>query len=304
MAGTVLWLLHLGPAVPAPISRRDLVALLALAPLALAPLGACARRVDRTGPKDDEALRALVAAARSRPATFALQGRFTIRLEGPGLAGTTKGALVLAQPDRFRVEVHNPVGPPMMLLASDGRALNVWVSKNNRFYRGEDASQVLQQLTGGAVQLSDVNLLLTGGLPLPEAEIRDLRLDEDGLVRLSLAAPEGVSVHAALDPSTGLLRQMEVVAAPTGLDPGVALPQAMVVVEVLSTMKVGDQRLPESMLVRMPTLGWTVGLDFVSWDELGQIPEVFALSPPPGAGEQDLVGALRTIALGGVAPGR
>ncbi len=287
--------------MPASPSRRDLLAL-----LAVVPLMACVRRVDGGPPGAPTSLQAIVQAARERSAPFALQGRFTVRLEGPGAAGTTKGALVLGQPDLFRVEVHSPVGPPMMLLASDGTSLHAWIAKGNRFYRGQDAAAVLDQLTRGAVGLSDVNQVLTGGLPLKDAPVHDLALGEDGQVRLRMDGPEGVQVHARLDPSTGLLSRIEVVAGPETfgpgtLGPGLNLPVSLVLVEVLSTMRAGRDRLPESIRMRLPTMGWTISLDFLSWDELGQIPEVFSLAPPAGASEQELAAALRALAEGGPA---
>lgn len=282
--------------MPTSTSRRDLLAL-----LAVVPLMACVRRVDASLPGAPTSPQAIVQAARGRSAPFALQGRFTVRLEGPGVAGTTKGALVLGQPDLFRVEVHSPVGPPMMVLASDGKALNAWIAKGNRFFRGDDAAAVLDQLTRGAVNLSDVNQVLTGGLPLHDAPVHDLAQDPDGLVRLSMDGPEGVQVHARLDPSTGLLASLEVVAGPDTFAPGLNLPVSLVLVEILSTMRAGRDRLPESIRMRLPTMGWTVSLDFLSWDELGQIPQVFSLAPPPGASEQELVAALRALAEGGPA---
>lgn len=230
-----------------------------------------------------------------------MQGRFTVRLAGPGLAGTTKGALVLAQPDRFRVEIHSPVGPPMMLLASDGRALHAWLSRDNRFYRGDDAARVLAQLSGGAVGLADVNRLLTGGLPLASAEPRELRQDEDGRVRLRLEGPEGSRVQASLDGGSGLVRDLQVYGPTVALAPGLELPVPLMDLQILEVDRRFRQQLPALLKIRLPTLKTEVELEFLSWDELGQIPEVFSLQPPPGAQERDLVESLRRLAEAGEA---
>jgi hypothetical protein len=61
-------------------------------------------------------------------------------------------------------------------------------------------------------------------------------------------------------------------------------------------MKVGREQLPEELVLTVPTLGWTVELEFDVWDELGVIPNVFTLAPPPGVVEKDLVGAITELA--------
>jgi hypothetical protein len=284
-----------------PTSRRDLLALLGLAlaggPLGAACAGGAARRRGPSASADE--LEALVSAMRGADAPFALQGRFSVRLESPGVSGTTKGALVLHQPDRFRIEIHSPFGTPMVLIASDGQALHAWAAKDNRFFRGDDAAAVLSQLTAGAVALSDVNAMLTGALPLPQAPVLDLAEDDEGLVRLTLAGPEAVQVRAVLDPRTQRTRQLRVLRAEgpgAGPVPGLPTGETLLQVDYLEVARVGRSLLPEQLRVSLPTLGWSLELEFLSWDELGRIPEVFALTPPPGATERDLVQTLQGLA--------
>lgn len=294
--------------MPGP-SRRQLLQTgaggLAWALLSASLAGCAARRAARRAiDSREETLLVTVDAVRGATAPFALRGRFSVRLDSPGASGTVQGAAILHQPDRFRIELLSPFGTPLLYVASDGRALHAFSHRDGRFFRGDDAARVLGELTGGAVGLADVNRLLTGLLPLPEAPLVELYEDEAGLVRLTLEAPEDVRILAALDPKEELVRELRVVRLGDGPPievPGVAgavMPAGETLVEVAytETMRVGRDRLPEDIRVSLPSLGWTLDLAFQSWDALGQIPEVFELAPPDGAVEQDLVQTLKDLA--------
>jgi len=292
-------------------SRRDLLLQLLGAAVLLPPaltagsvlLPGCAprRAAQRAFDQSGDTLMVTVDAVRAAKAPFALQGRFSVRLESPGANGTVQGALILHQPDRFRIELLTPFGTPLFYVASDGRALNAWSQRDGVFYRGTDAERVLDQLTGGAVDLADVNALLTGLLPLPDAPIVGLSEDHDGLVQVILQAPEDVRVLAVLDPKDELTRELRVVRVDSEstlpiTDEAVPKGETLVELRYLESMRVGRTRLPESVVVSLPTLGWTLELSFLSWDELGQIPEVFELAAPAGATELDLVATLQALA--------
>lgn len=254
-------------------------------------LGCGPRAVRRTS--DDPA--ALLDAARARTVPFALQGRFAVTLRGPDLSASTNGGLVVHRPDRFRVEILTPLATPLLSVASDGQALHAFTSADRDFYRGDDAVAVLAELTGGAVSLADVVAVLTGMLPMAGADVTSLTEREGGGAEVGLRVaplPSGdqVVVRADLDPD-GVVRTVSVERSAVGGQPLVVLE-----VETLDTMRVGRSRLPEELQVRLPTLGWTVDLEFSAWDELGQIPDVFSLQPPPGSNEKDLVTTLRELA--------
>ena len=53
--------------------------------------------------------------------------------------------------------------------------------------------------------------------------------------------------------------------------------------------------MPEEFKVELPTLGWTLEIEVHTWDEMGVIPEVFTLAPPPNAVEKDLVQTLTDL---------
>lgn len=281
------------------LPRRDLLSMLVggLAVAVAAPGCRRGRRPAIDTALDDDALQLVVESVRSAGAPFALQGRFSVHLESPGTSGTTRGALILHNPDKFRIEILTPLGTPMVMLASNGRALNAWSQRDGTFYRGDNASAVLAELTTSAVGLADVNALLTGLLPLPEAPITALAEDSDGNVRLTLQAPGDVQVRAVIDPKTELVRELRVVrvGGKTPL-PGLPTGETMVEVDYLATTRIGRSRLPEQLSISLPTLGWKLELEFLSWDELGQIPDVFDLQAPGGAAEKDLVETLKKMA--------
>lgn len=244
-------------------------------------ISACGKRP--SGPAADPA--AVLAEARARDLPFALRGAFSVTIRRGEAELGTRGGLVLHEPDRFRVEILGPVGTPALIVASDGRAIDVWNAQDQIFYHGPDAASVLAELTGGAVGLSDVVRVLTASLPLPDAPVRSATM-EDGALALALAGAEGVDVLARVDAKTGLLAELSV--QRDG--------ERLVHLAYGESKKVGRVRLPWLMSLEIPSLSLGLELDVVSWDELGQVPEVFRLTPPAGATEKDLVSSLREAA--------
>ena len=256
--------------------------------LVLALLAGCAHHTGTGGPIDPASV---VAQARVSTLPFALQGRYSVRIQRGTLDVSTRGGLVLDRvtPDqgaRFRVEVFGPLGTPAFLVASDGTALNVWNQSNATFYRGLDAAAVLQKLTGGAVTLADISRILTGRVPLPNAPLRSSTVDGDAVV-LTLDAGQGALVTARVDPRSGLA---------TSLSLQRAEGPPLLSVTYGRPMKVGGERLPSALTLTVVPLDLVATVSFESWDELGQIPEVFALQAPTGAVDKDLVEALTELA--------
>ena len=62
-------------------------------------------------------------------------------------------------------------------------------------------------------------------------------------------------------------------------------------------VKVGRSQLPGSFTLDVPALDLGVTITVDSWDELGQIPDVFTLTPPAGAAQKDLLQALQEEAV-------
>jgi hypothetical protein len=145
---------------------------------------------------------------------------------------------------------------------------------------------VLNELTGGAVALSDVVRVLTASLPMPKAPVTASKLEEDTLEVL-LDGAQGVQVAARVDARDALLEELSVVRGE----------EALVHLDYGAAKKVGRDWMPGELSLDVPALGLRVDVDFESWDELGQVPEVFDLEPPPGSTEKDLVEALKEAAL-------
>jgi hypothetical protein len=238
---------------------------------------------------------AVLDAARQRAVPYALQARFSVTIQGPDLTASTTGGLIVHRPDRFRIDVLTPLSTPLLLVASDGRALHAFLSGERVFYRGDDAARVLGELTGGAFGLADLVAVFTGTLPLAGAEVVALTERAAGGAVVELAAaplPGGdrVGLRAELD-ADAVVRAVQVSRVAPGADP-----VSVIEVDTRDVTRVGRSRVPEELQVRLPTLGWTLDLAFSSWDELGQIPDVFALGPPAGATQADLVQTLRELA--------
>lgn len=230
---------------------------------------------------------------RGRRLPRALQAGFNVRLSGPGQSGSTTGALVIAAPDRVRINVQTPLSTPLLYLASDGRALHAWTQQTSTFFRGDDALAVLHELTGGAVGVADFVAVLTGRLPLTDGRLLAARA-VDGGVQVVLEAPDGARVRAVVDPQKDLLTSLEVGPG----DPATAADLRDVWVRFTwpDTMRFEGRHMPEELKVEIPSLGWTLDITFHTWDAPGAVPEVFTLAPPPGATEKDLVTALREMA--------
>ena len=233
---------------------------------------------------------ALVEDLRKRPLPYALKALFNVRVEGPELQGTTSAGMVLARPNRFNINVQTPLRTPLLYLASDGRVMHAYTHQDTTFYEGNDALAVLGELSGGAAGVPDMLLMLTGSLPLPEAEVESVGVEND-LIHVELLGPENSTVSAWVDPKTDLFRRIEVRSMRDG-----TLGEPWVIAEIPNAMHFQGGWLPEELNIQLPSLGWKIELTFHTWDELGVIPDVFVLEPPPGSTRLDLVETLRSMA--------
>ncbi|MEC7946857.1 MAG: hypothetical protein VX265_04770 [Myxococcota bacterium] len=263
--------------------NRLLVVLLA----ALFAVGCAQKRRIRMAKEQPDAL---VSDLRSRPLPYALQALFNVKVSGPELQGTTTAGMVLSRPDRFNINVQTPLRTPLLYLASDGRVMHAYTHQDTTFYQGSDELAVLGELSGGAAGVPDLLLMLTGGLPLPEAEVLEVSV-EDGLIHVELAGPQASRVSAWVDPKTELFRRLEIRSMVDG-----ELAEPWVTADIPNPMHFQGGWLPEELVIVLPTLGWTVEITFHTWDELGVIPDVFLLEPPAGSTMRDLVETLRTMA--------
>ncbi len=102
--------------------------------------------------------------ARTLTAELALAGRAGAdRLRGRLVAG-------FEAPDSMRLEGVAPFGPPAFILAAAGSRVVLWLPREARVLRGDDAGRVLGALTGVALGAADLQAILTGCVvPAPRA---------------------------------------------------------------------------------------------------------------------------------------
>jgi hypothetical protein len=241
----------------------------------------------------------VVALARSRPMMDAMNGRFSLTVNTGEREVTVPLSMLLDHPDRFRIELYSPFGTPLMTATSNGTALHVWSQRDRVFYAGHEASAVLKRITGGEVGIDDFLAILTGKLPLVDAEILHIGrtvFDDDGVVIVMLG-PDEIRVRAVIDPKSGLVRQMRV--DPPSEQAGYEEPKGDPILQVTYEGQIRQEKvlLPASILVEMPRIGWVVQMNAKRWGALSEVPEVFDLTAPPSATIKDLRKTLEEMAL-------
>lgn len=235
-----------------------------------------------TGPMDPAAV---LAAARAPLEAAPLRASYGIKISSASGTVATRGSLLLLAPDHFRVDILGGLGTPVVSLICDGAALAVWDGRSSAFYRADDAVGALGVATLGAVKLSDAVALLSGRLPLPDAEQLGAGA-ADGAVSLLLQPVEGVRAAAVIDGSTALLRALTLTRE--GQDPAVIL-------EYGPPDKDSPRPLPGSLTAHAPSLGLQVEIDFKSWELLEAAPPAFNTQPPGKLVAQDLIGKLKEM---------
>jgi hypothetical protein len=231
-------------------------------------------------PRVDE-LDAILARATSRvlPAP-GLKATFHIDVRFEDEGGSTIGALVLHPPDDLRIEIQTPFHTPLLIAATDGTAIHAYVAKGNVFLRGDDAVAALAAFAGGALHPDDLLDLLTGIPPLDDATLVSKEPIPGG-VRARYDGPAGTVIRIDVDAETAALRTFEVDHS-----------DSQIFVAAYGEPLKGTP-YPRSLQVKSPVLG--LRLDFQHWEELGAVPDVFSLEPPPNSVERDLLETLEEL---------
>ncbi len=232
----------------------------------------------------------VVSLARTRAMLNTINGRFGVTLDTGKREFTVPASVLLDHPERFRIEFYTPFGTPLLTATSDGSTIHAWNQRDRVFYQGDQAGQVLKRVTGGEVGIDDFLALMTGKLPLADAEILHIGrmvFDDDGIVIVMLG-PDDIRVRAVIDPKTGMVRRLRV--DPPSKEAGYDEPAGDPMLQVVYTGQVrqGKALLPAEIEVQMPKLGWNVRLVARRWTALESAPDVFELEPPKGATIQDL----------------
>ena len=90
-------------------------------------LGGCA---ERRGPEPPQ------------PKASELEARFRARAETGSLRGNLRGRVAADVDGRFRVEVMDPLGRPVWVLAYDGSLLSAALPREGRWFRGEAPAEL------------------------------------------------------------------------------------------------------------------------------------------------------------------
>lgn len=237
-----------------------------LAVLALPLLVACPPKAppEEVAPKEVDPV-ALLAKANAEAAPGPSAATFDLRLETPDRNLNANGALVVAPPDRFRIEVRGPIGPAQLVVVSDGEGVVAWLAGENRFVTAPGADAKIRAYTGGDVGLEALASLLLGRLPALKPP--DL-VKPGGVPAYRWAGPGESHLDAALDPRTAHLA---------------ALALADEAGAVVMEAAVEGKAWPERLDVRIPSKGVVAMLTFGEWRAAEPSDEAFVLAPPPGA---------------------
>lgn len=178
------------------------------APLAaaLACLAACATPTLRPLPADDpRPVRLLARWSASVAGRQALRGvaRLAVDAQRPGgetLRLRSKQRLVLARPDRLRVEVQGFLGTTVAVLAIDEQRYALLQTDERRFESGEAYPELLRDVVGLDLSSADAIDLILGdplaGRRPPVAAAFELG---EGLTRVDLAPDPGEGARRSLD---------------------------------------------------------------------------------------------------------
>jgi hypothetical protein len=240
----------------------------------------------------------VVALARQRNTSDVLRGRFSVKIEMRDRSFTIPAAILMDHPDRFRFELYTPLGTPLGTITSNGTALHAWSQQERTFYRGEEATSVLRRITGGSVSINDFLAIITGTMPMADAEILHVGrtvFDDEGVVIVMLG-PDDIRVRAVIDPRFGIVRRLRV--DPPSDTAGYETPTTTPLLEVRyeGIVREGRSILPRRIIFDLPKMGWRVQLDAKKWTALNQSPDVYDLKPPKRAQIKDLIETLEALA--------
>jgi hypothetical protein len=122
--------------------------------------------------------------AAEQAAVTTLRGQASVRYDGPEGVGSATQVIVVALPDRARVEALSPLGTVVLLLTIRGDALTVYAPARHEYGTGRATPQLLGRLVKIAVPPGPLLRLLVGLPPLPihPADPRvGLRLEGDAI---------------------------------------------------------------------------------------------------------------------------
>lgn len=175
------------------------------------------------------------------------------------------GTLLVVAPDRLRLELKGPIGPPQVVVACDGERVRAYVAPKNLFveaHADDDLGRLLgvDGVDGAALATS----LLLGRVPAMGAE-PTLSSRPPGL---AWTRPDGAAFSLVLDAATAHLAAARAV-GPAG--------------EVLLDATWVPGAFPEALDLALPSLSTAASVKFGAWGAAAPSDAAFVLTAPEGA---------------------
>jgi outer membrane biogenesis lipoprotein LolB len=107
-----------------------------------------------------------------RPAANAdlkqFKGLMRVRIQIPGRSISGRAAFAVAFPGRLRLELLNPIGQPLIRLASDGQTITIVNVPDHNIHHLKQTANALERLVGVPLSIGDLTDVLVGRPPLPD----------------------------------------------------------------------------------------------------------------------------------------
>jgi outer membrane lipoprotein-sorting protein len=129
--------------------------------------------------------------ADSATAFTSLEGMAKVRISTEARTQSVTEVLFVEKPDRLRLETLSPFGQPLLVMATDGKQIEVLVPGEGKLYRDDFSLARLQRLTRLPLQLTDLVHLLLYQVPVIGHERQSVAPVAEGETLLTLYAPEG-----------------------------------------------------------------------------------------------------------------
>jgi outer membrane lipoprotein-sorting protein len=197
-----------------------------------------------------------------------------VHLEGPRRKSSFSEAIVVARPDRLRLDTVGPFGRVFSILAADASALRFVSPGDRRIYQGPPTAENLGRFLPFALNLEDVVSVLLGGLPVP-ASTPTVHYDEkEAALVVRLENRSGSVSLATLDARTLDLRRLQLIDPP---------PRLAAVLDYEGWRPEGGVSFPSRISIRVPSRDLSVTVRFEKLEPNAPLDEgLFAPRVPPG----------------------